>query len=75
MLVYVDQDCSQQFEDYNSIEEKNKILESFQKKAKQDMRENDYTEFRYAVIDFDADQSTVYIMNREVTETFSITGC
>lgn len=75
MLVYVDQTGNKSFEDYNSIEEKNNILERFRNIAKQEMRDNDYLEFRYAVIDFDKDQSIVYIMNREVTETFSITGC
>lgn len=75
MLVYIDQNGNKQFEDYDSIEEKNKIMEIFQKKAKQEMRYNDYTEFRYAVIDFNKDQSTVFIMTRKTTETFSITGC
>ena len=75
MLVYVDQNMEKDFEHYDSIEEKNKIIEAFHHKAKQEMRDNDYLEFRYAIIDFHADQSIVYIMNREITETFSITGC
>lgn len=75
MLVYVDQNGNKQFEDYNSIEEKNKIMEIFRKKAKQEMRDNDYTEMRYAIIDFYKDESTVFIMTRKTTETFSITGC
>lgn len=75
MLVYVDPTGNKSFEEYNSIEEKNNILERFRNIAKQEMRDEDYDEFRYAVIDFYKDQSTVYIMNRQVTETFSITGC
>ena len=75
MLAYVDQNMEKDFEQYDSIEEKNRIIEAFHDKAKQEMRDNDYLEFRYAIIDFDKDQSTVYIMNRQVAETFSITGC
>lgn len=75
MLVYIDQNGNKQFEDYDRGEEKDKILVIFRKIAEKEMRDNDYTEFRYAIIDFHKDQSTVFIMNREVTETFSITGC
>jgi hypothetical protein len=75
MLVYVDQLGNKSFEDYDSIESKNKISQNFHNIARQEMRDNDYTEFRYAIIDFDKDQSTVFIMTRKTTETFTITGC
>lgn len=75
MLVYVDQENDKVFEDYDSIEQKNKIVDGFHNMAKEAMRIGDHTQFRYAIIDFHKDQSTVFIMNRQVTETFSITGC
>jgi len=75
MLVYVDQLGNKSFEDYDSIESKNKISQDFHNIARKEMRYNDYTEFRYAIIDFDKDQSTVFIMTRKTTETFTITGC
>jgi hypothetical protein len=75
MLVYVDQLRNKSFEDYDSIESKDKTSQNFHNIARQEMRDNDYTEFRYAIIDFDKDQSTVFIMTRKTTETFTITGC
>jgi hypothetical protein len=75
MLVYVDQDGNKSFKDYDTNESKNKIVDGFHEIAKKEMRDEDYAEFRYAIIDFHKDQSTVFIMNRQVTETFSITGC
>ena len=75
MLVYVDQTDNTKSHYYSSIEEKDIIMGIFRDKAKQEMRDNDYTEFRYAVIDFYKDQSTVFIMTRKVAETFEITGC
>jgi hypothetical protein len=75
MLFYVDQLGNKSFEDYDSIEAKDKITQNFHNIARQEMRDNDYTEFKYSIIDFDKDQSTVYIMTRKTTETFTITGC
>jgi hypothetical protein len=75
MLVYVDQIGNKSLKDYDSIELKNIIVESFHNIARQEMRDNDYTEFKYSIIDFAKDQSTVYIMTRKTTETFTITGC
>jgi hypothetical protein len=75
MLVYVDQIGNKSLKDYDSIEDKNKIVEGFHNFAKQEMRDNDYTEFKYSIIDFAKDQSTVFIMTRKVSETFEITGC
>jgi hypothetical protein len=75
MLVYVDQIGNKSLKDYDSIESKNIIAQGFHNIARQEMRDNDYTEFRYAIIDFDKDQSTVFIMTRKTTETFTITGC
>jgi len=75
MLVYVDQIGNKSLKDYDSIELKNIIVESFHNIARQEMRDNDYTEFKYSIIDFAKDQSTVFIMTRKTTETFTITGC
>ena len=75
MLVYVDQIGNKSLKDYDSIELKNIIVEGFHNIARQEMRDNDYTEFKYSIIDFAKDQSTVYIMTRKTTETFTITGC
>jgi hypothetical protein len=75
MLVYIDQDENRSFEDCDSIETKDKITQRFHNIARQEMRDNDYTEFKYSIIDFAKDQSTVYIMTRKTTETFTITGC
>jgi hypothetical protein len=75
MLVYVDQIGNKSLKDYDSIELKNIIVEGFHNIARQEMRDNDYTEFKYSIIDFAKDQSTVFIMTRKTTETFTITGC
>ena len=74
MLVYVDQDGNKSFKDYDTNESKNKIVDGFHEIAKKEMRDEDYAEFRYAIIDFVKNQSLVYVMKREVTETFKITG-
>jgi hypothetical protein len=75
MLVYVDQIGNKSLKDYDSIESKNIIAQGFHNIARQEMRDNDYTEFKYSIIDFAKDQSTVFIMTRKTTETFTITGC
>jgi len=78
MLVYIDQDGNKSFKDFDSIESiesKNIIAQGFHNIARKEMRDNDYTEFKYSIIDFAKDQSTVFIMTRKTTETFTITGC
>lgn len=75
MLVYIDQDGNKPFQNYNLIETKNNIAQCFHNIARQEMRDKHYTEFKYSIIDFDKDQSTVYIMTRKTEETFTITGC
>jgi hypothetical protein len=75
MLVYIDQDGNKSFKDCDSIEARDKITQGFHNIARKEMRDEDYTEFKYSIIDFAKDQSTVYIMTRKTTETFTITGC
>jgi hypothetical protein len=75
MLAYIDQDGNKSFKDCDSIEIKNNIMQGFHNIARKEMRDNDYAEFKYSIIDFAKDQSTVFIMTRSVKETFTITGC
>lgn len=74
MLAYIDSDGDKEFDDYDTIEQKNKIIERFHNNAKRAMREEDKAEFTYSIIDFDKKSSLVYVLKREVTETFSLTG-
>jgi len=75
MLVYIDQDGNKSFKDCDSIEAKDKIIQGFHNIARKEMQNEDYTQFKYSIIDFAKDQSTVFIMTRTVKETFTITGC
>lgn len=74
MLGYIDIDGDKEIDDYDTIEQKNKIIERFHNNAKRVMREQNRTEFTYSIIDFEKKSSLVYVLNREVTETFSLTG-
>jgi hypothetical protein len=74
MLVYIDQYGNKSSREYDSIESKNKIVEAFHNVAKQEMRNEDYLELKYSIIDFFTNDSLVYLLERKITETFTLTG-
>lgn len=74
MLCYIDQNGNKSFKDYDTIESKNKIVEGFHNIAKQEMRNEDYLELKYSIIDFFTNDSLVYLLERKITETFTLTG-
>jgi hypothetical protein len=74
MLAYLDQDGNKTFCDYDTIEQKNNLVEQYHNRAKSFMREECLLEFRYSIIDFVDNTSLVFVLVRNVTETFELTG-
>lgn len=74
MLAYFCEDGCKDFHDYDTIEEKNKIIERFHELMKRSMREDNLELFKYVIVDFKTKQSIVYEAKRKVAETFEITG-
>ena len=74
MLAYFCEDGCKDFHDYDTIEEKNKIIERYHELMKRSMREDNLQSFKYIIVDFKTNESIVYEAKRKVTETFEITG-
>lgn len=74
MLAYFCEDGCKDFQEYNTIQEKDKIIEKYHELMKRSMREENLESFKYVIVDFKTNQSIIYEIKRKVTETFEITG-
>ncbi len=74
MLVYIDENGNKDLTEYDSPQEKDRIIARYHKRARVIMSSEDCALFKYTIIDYKKMVSTVYETKRTIAESFQTTA-